>query len=62
MKPTPFQRVKAEFESKNKLVDKIAGKLNKKKDESESALKKRLLKVSSKKLLALHQRVITDKK
>lgn len=50
----PKDRVKKEFESKEKLVDKLTSKLTKQEGESSSDLKKRLMKVSNQKLLTLH--------
>ncbi|MFH1262347.1 MAG: hypothetical protein V1495_02745 [Pseudomonadota bacterium] len=56
-----MQTVKTKFGSKEKLVEKLSGKLKKREGESDSALKKRLLKVSSNKLLHLHVRIDPEK-
>jgi hypothetical protein len=62
MKTSPLQQLKTEFGSKDKLIDKLSGKLERIKDESDSAFKKRLNKVSSSTLLRLHRRVAAEKK
>ncbi len=59
---SPFHTVKAQFGSKEKLIDKIGSKLKKEKDESDSAFRKRLSKVSSRKLLRLAARVTAEKR
>lgn len=62
MKISPLQQVKASFGSKEKLIEKITSKLEKHKEESDSGFKKRLLKVSSRKLLRLQTREASGKK
>lgn len=53
---SPLQRVKKEYGTKEKLVEKVAGGLEKKEGESKDVFKKRLLTISSKKLLNLASR------
>ena len=62
MKASPLAQVKAEYGSKDKLIDKIASKLKRAKDESDAGFRKRLLKVSSSRLLQLADRVAGEKK
>ncbi len=57
MKPSPLAQVKKEYSSKEKLVEKLLSKLSKKENESNDTFKKRMLKVSSSKLLKLEKRL-----
>ena len=57
MKMTPLQIVKGKFEKKAKFVDALLGKLEKREGESKDAFRKRMMKVSSAKLLSLQARL-----
>ncbi|MEO1272249.1 MAG: hypothetical protein AAFX99_29485 [Myxococcota bacterium] len=52
-KPSPLQRVKGSYESKENLVNQLVEKLERFEDESSDAFKARLMRVSNKKLLRL---------
>ncbi|MBH23137.1 MAG: hypothetical protein CMH57_01500 [Myxococcales bacterium] len=52
-KPSPLQRVKSEYGSKENLVDQLVSKLERFDDEGADEFKVRLMRVSNKKLLRL---------
>ncbi len=52
--PTPLQRVKKQFGSKEALVDQLVDQLERKDGENGDDFRMRLLSVSNKKLLRLH--------
>ncbi len=53
---TPLHTVKTEFGSKEALVEALMPQLDRGADESEQDFKERLMRVSNRKLLTLHQR------
>lgn len=55
MKPTPLQKVREQFGSKEKLVDQLISMLEKPQALSKDAFRKKIDSVSSKKLLHLHE-------
>ena len=57
MNLSPIKTVKEKYGSKGKLVDALAGKLEKRDGEGKDALKKRLIRVSSRKLMNLQKRI-----
>jgi len=59
MQNSPFQNLKEKHQSKEKFVDQILSSLKRPDGESKEAFKKRLLKVSSRKLLRLQSRLST---
>jgi hypothetical protein len=53
---TPLHTVKEKFGSKEQLVDQLVGMVQRRADETDSELKNRLMRVSNRKLVTLHQR------
>ena len=58
---TPLHTVTEKFGSKEKLISELVGLVQKNEDESESELSARLMRVSNRKLLVLHERESTLK-
>ena len=52
---TPLHTVKEKFGSKAKLVEQLVGLVQRQTDESDAELTERLMRVSNRKLITLHQ-------